>query len=454
MLIKISIENFRSFKDKVEFNMIAGDFPNHKDHLYKVDDSLSLLKGAAIYGANGAGKSNIVEALSYIRKIITRGTRDANEQIKTVKFKLDKDYLSKPTKFEIDFRSSNANYSYGLTVNENTIAEEWLYLLKPSLKHQMIFERSSSIVNGKTKNRLKFNPSNINSKKEEIKREIYEEELRHNQPFLYEGFNKNIKELIPAYNWFHKTLDILFPSSSYADLGNSLAGEDKFKPYINGVIKLSGVGISAITTETVPLETFLQGKEKLKQGLENSILKLNNSEVKAVEIKQGSHGGTYTLKKNAEGELVVTKLVTIHDSASGEGVEFDLSEESDGTQRLLNLIPMIVHAIEEGGVFVIDELDRSLHPVLIKEFIKTYFASNKPTANGQIIFTTHEDHLLDTNLLREDEIWFVEKDKSGASNMYSLSDFKPGYDEDVRCEYLTGKFGAIPFLGNLKDLNW
>ena len=130
-------------------------------------------------------------------------------------------------------------------------------------------------------------------------------------------------------------------------------------------------------------------------------------------------------------------------------VEFNLAEQSDGSKRILDLIPIINWLVAEDITIFIDEIDRSLHPKMAIEFIKfVMFQKTK----GQLIFTTHESHLLDLEIFRQDEIWFTEKNKEGSTKMYPLSDFKPRYDLDIQKGYFAGRFGAIPFLGNLNEL--
>ena len=149
--------------------------------------------------------------------------------------------------------------------------------------------------------------------------------------------------------------------------------------------------------------------------------------------------------------VLVEKVKTFNIGANGNLIDFEPEEQSDGTRRLLDLIPAIHYVSNKPAVFFIDEIDRSLHPTMVKELLR-YFMEHP--AKGQLIFTTHESNLLDLEIFRQDEIWLTEKNKLGATTIYSLSDFKPRYDLDIRKGYLAGRFGAIPFLGNLNDLNW
>ena len=149
---------------------------------------------------------------------------------------------------------------------------------------------------------------------------------------------------------------------------------------------------------------------------------------------------------------VVKKLYTIHAGDKGQEVKFELYEETEGTQRLLDFIPALYAVLFENSVVIIDEIDKSIHPHLSKSLVAKVMGDRR--TNGQLIFTTHESNLLDLDIFRQDEIWFAEKDKTGETHLYSMSEFKPRYDLDVRKGYLNGRFGAIAFLGNLVDLKW
>jgi len=154
-----------------------------------------------------------------------------------------------------------------------------------------------------------------------------------------------------------------------------------------------------------------------------------------------------------KGKNIVKKVVAEHINNSGKKVSFDLDEESDGTQRLLDFIPAFDGVLQGEVAFIIDEIDQSLHPALLKALVEKLMKDE--TTKGQLIFTTHESNLLDLDIFRQDEIWFAEKEKkSSSTQLYSLSDFKPRYDLDIRKGYLKGRFGAIPFLANLEELNW
>ena len=152
------------------------------------------------------------------------------------------------------------------------------------------------------------------------------------------------------------------------------------------------------------------------------------------------------------GKMVVKQVKTEHISKEGDSVMFDLAEESDGSRRLMDYRPALKDLLTEDVTYFIDEVERSIHPLLIKELIRKFSADSN--TKGQLICTTHESNLLDQEIFRQDEIWFVEKDRFGSTDLYSLCDFKEHNTKDIRKGYLSGRYGSIPFLANLKDLNW
>ena len=161
----------------------------------------------------------------------------------------------------------------------------------------------------------------------------------------------------------------------------------------------------------------------------------------------------YAIERKESGEIEVFKLAARHVSEKGKDVYFELDEESDGTNRLIDLIPALIDLTTSETVYVIDELDRSMHPILTRKIIE-FFLSNSKNIASQLIVTTHESNLLDLDLLQRDEIWFVEKNKKNSSELYSLLEFKPRKETNITKGYLQGRYGAIPFLSNPEDLNW
>jgi AAA15 family ATPase/GTPase len=173
---------------------------------------------------------------------------------------------------------------------------------------------------------------------------------------------------------------------------------------------------------------------------------------KTVTITSEGENQTYFIDMDKNGVLKYYKQKTVHHDDKGNEVIFEEDEESDGSIRLLDFIPMLIDLKHYDDVFLIDEIDRSLHPMLSQKLLECYFSILSDEKNTQLIFTTHESNLLDLKTIRADEVWFIEKDKEGASHLTSLAEYKPR--EDVRKGYLQGRYGAIPFFAPVKSLNW
>jgi len=266
--------------------------------------------------------------------------------------------------------------------------------------------------------------------------------------FLTTLENTKLNDISIALNWFNDTLTIITPSTKPLPLAYTLDKDKGFKNYVESLMKTFYVGIDSISINKVGLNEFfgqneLDTIEDLKQKLDkepdNSIVLINEDGNEIVAIK--------------DKDKYYVKLVELeHIGKNNKKAIFDLDEESDGTIRLLDFAPAFFQILNENKVIIVDEIERSIHPLLIKELIRKF--ANDDNTNGQLIFTTHESNLLDLSIFRQDEIWFAEKDLNGCTDLYVLSDFKEHNTTDIRKGYLTGRYGSIPFLGNLKDLNW
>ncbi len=445
MILRAFIENFKSIRERTEFNMLAGNYKRFPEHVSELKKDLKVLKNTAIYGGNAAGKTNFVLGLEVLKDLVTEGTEDIKEELPYFPNKLSKASVSANTKFEIDFFYDKVEYSYSITYNQEIIIEEWLYR-NTSIKPEKIFERKTN-ENSK-KSVLSLHKSLFTNKDEKIRLKIYEEELRHNQPFIFEGFNKKLKMIRDAYTWFDEKLKFIFVESKYSGLAHYISNYDWFKEKFVEIINAANLGIDHIEVKETPIDTFFgreQEQENVKKHLQKRITKN-----RGVEFGEG--GVSYCAYINNNDDAVVGKLTFFHKDIDGDLIEFEFDEESRGTQRLLDIIPTVIYAAKVDAIYVIDEIESSIHPLLIKSLLKLFFKANKDS-QSQIIFTTHESNLLDLDLFRQDEIWFFEKSKEKSTNIYSLSDFKVRHDLDVNRGYLDGKFGAIPFLKLFDKLN-
>lgn len=439
MLKRFTVENFSSYQDENSLDLTAGRTELHSNHVVSFK-KVKILKSAIIYGANASGKSNLIKAIDYAKTIINKNL----DEIDTYKkyFRLDDFSSKKPTSFEFEFELNGKFFSYGFSsiLHNKEIHEEWLFevgLNSPS----MIFERKKNIIKlGKI----------LKTKNIENRFKIYIDDMKNqsNQLFLSEIANKDlyieeVKLLNEVYHWFDKKLKIIYPNSQFT--GISLIGNDInlakiFKKHLYEF----DTGISDISSIEEDFEKVFKNDLEIKKDIENDFLKKETKNIiffdKVKEI-------ALTIYKNQKNELKVQKLGLIHNTRIDD--IFELKDESDGTKRLFDLIPLIGHFSKDSTI-IIDEFDRSLHPKLARKFLNLFYKIQD--LKSQLIVTTHESSLLDLDLLRRDEIWFAEKNNNGASNLFSLNQFKVRYDSKVEKAYLLGRYGAIPIFKTFDDI--
>jgi len=432
MLIRFRAKNFLSFKDEVEFSMIPGKTRQHTNHVLSGGESrhdIDLLRAGVIYGANASGKSNLVKAIGFARDLIVTGVK-ARQSIQVKPFKLDNACASLPSKFEFEFRYHLRNYLYGFEVNARQVQSEWLYELKKTTD-TLIFERRTS--DGEETS-VEFGVGlSLDGKKERDFLQLVVRGTRPNQLFLRESIDRNVKYFEEVYNWFADALVIIFPESRYFKLLEQAGETQDIVDYLDTF----GTGVCGYKLLPVSLESEIP-----REIVDDLNKNLKPGQITAILTRD--YGQRYQVTKNEQQELNAVKLMLTHKMPDcEETVLMETSEESDGTVRLLDLIPILT--IPEGvtRVFIVDELDRSLHPALCYELIERFM---KRPGNNQLIVTTHESNILTFDLLRRDEIWFVEKNLQGATAIYSLEEFNPRYDKDIQKGYLLGRFGAIPII--------
>lgn len=444
MLIRFNVENFLSFNEKTEFSLIANKERRLPSHIVK-GDGINILKSSVIYGANASGKSNLVKAIDFSRKVITKGIEKLNPV--NCHFRLKKDNLNKPSIFNYEIKSGDKYYSYGFAaqLNELKIIEEWLYEIGNN-KEKKIFER---VLNDLGKHEIEIGIQL--SQKAKKRFDVYKEDFQNSDSllFLSEMNRKSIDDFpevvgfIDVYNWFDKKLTVLKPDSKFAGL-NFIGDDNEMSKTFNSFLNVFQTGINNVTSEEIDLDSFDIPK-KIKEDLTKNIEK-----AKAIIFE--INGITYSLKKNESNEYKIKKIGLEHLTDEGNSIVFDIEDESDGTQRLFDFIPAIHELSKTDSIFIIDELDRSLHSKLTFGIFELFL---KLTENNesQLIATSHESLLLDLELLRRDEIWFVEKEKN-QSRLYSLDEFKVRNDKIVSKDYLLGRYGAIPIFKSFKNLQF
>lgn len=445
MLIRFFVENFLSFNDQVEFSMIPGKGRLLSHHVIrdKKRSGINSLKFAIIYGANASGKSNLIKAIDFAQYLILKGT-SAKDRIQVRHFRLDKKRYKEPSKFQFDIRYKEKMYSYGFTLDSNKIHNEWLYEIN-KFRERLLFERKTTKEN---KGNIKFGNIPFLEKKERKFLDFVWLGTRPNQLFLTESIQRNVKYFKDVYEWFDRKLTLIFPETMAAGTEFYFDQKSSSSKAFLKYLQLFDTGISGLTAKRHSLE---KNKTEIPQSVINSInegIKNKNDRF----LLTSPENKRYTVYRDEHDKLIALELIAKHKIInSDEKVNFDIQEESDGTQRLIDLLPALISSLDYDKVFLIDEFDRSLHPLLIKDYIKIFFGQSRGQ-KSQLIVTTHDSSLLNLKLLRKDEIWFIEKNQNGESKLYSLEEFKPRHDKDIQKSYLQGRLGAIPFIRDIKQI--
>ncbi|MDD2957567.1 MAG: ATP-binding protein [Lachnospiraceae bacterium] len=442
MLIRFAVENYNSFKEQQVFSMAAGKQTRHPSHCFTVKGK-RLLKSSFFFGANASGKSNFVRALDFMRRVtlMSSGAIRYDDRF----FRIDSVCKETPGVFQIDFIAEKTIFSYGFAINYLTheFSAEWLYRLDSSEKETCIFEREQGkqII---TDLRM--------DKKSELRFNIYCEDLKADELLLKEVGNKKIDadsdlhDYIVAYEWF-KNLIVVYPDSHAHNKNDFFLNPAYNTDSMADMLRAFDTGIEEITKgKQLAEKAFSFLPDEVKKDVLNDIEqtmrnKLQDGARCKIEI------GDYQFEISIEdGEIVAEKIMLDH----GNPAElFELSDESDGTKRLFDLIPLYELG-QKGKIIIVDELDRSLHSKLTEEYIRRFFEITKETS-CQLICTTHDLNLMDLRILRQDEIWFVERGKDHSSRIYSLSDYKQRFDKNILNDYLIGRYGAIPCF---QDNEW
>lgn len=447
MLIQLVVKNFLSFRDETVFRMTATNDTRHPDHVLNIESQkISLLRSAAIYGANGAGKTNLVTALAFMKRLLVNGVKPKTN-IGLRRFKLDDESERSPAKFEIEILKNGIRYSYGILLDDTRIHEEWLFSTKPDGgREARLFERVTSKDGTST---IEFGPQLKENGEDFLL--FLAKGTRPEQPFISEAESRNVKQIQPVLDWFRDTLSIIRTSTTYRPLAVRLGKDKNFADSLGKFLKAAGTGIEAVEANEEALD-FDKHFPGMPQALRDDLLTSLDGKANMIILGPEGPEDDFTAISGNRDNPKLLKLHTVHGGNKGERVSFRFAEESSGTKRLIHLFPALFALTQEGKVFVVDELDRSMHPLLSRLFFQTFLET--ASKSGQLIFTTHEECLLDLDLIRRDEIWFIEKDKTESSHCYPLTDFKIRPDVEIRKGYLNGRFGAIPFFGDIASLGW
>ncbi len=379
-------------------------------------DDRPVVPVAAIYGANASGKSNLLDGLALMQAaVLATGSLGIGRR---TFFRLDEDGAVRPSTFVIELVTEGVRYTYGFSVDDEGFREEWLYSY-PEKRRRVLFERSGGVFRfGSASSELK------------AKFAALEELIRGDVLLLDFCSRLELGPLMPVYRWFQQGLRIRLHEDRWSlRQVEGRVGEFLFKDERNGsrllsLLSAADVGITDVAAELI-------------------------------DEHEGSRVHGYATLRGAEKPARIRRRWRLMFQHGDAGAPFELNDESVGTRNWLELIPSVLDVLDGGQVLLVDEIDSSLHPMLTAKLVGLFQSEATNPHGAQLIFTTHDTSLLGTMLgdhvLDRDQVWFVDKNAEGASELYPLTDFKPRKDQNTERRYLAGGYGAVPVLGDFAE---
>lgn len=417
MLVEFTVKNYRSVKEEQIFSMVKAkgeELELTNSFMPEAPGSVSLLRSAAIYGPNAAGKSNIIRAMMEMESIVRNSASSSQEgdDISVTPFIFDEESSSAPTEFEMVFISEGVRYQFGFSATKSNIIEEWL-IAYPKGRAQRWYSRDFD--EDKNTSEYKFSDFLTGQKA------VWQNATRANALFLSTAVQLNSEQLKPVFNWFKETLRPANIGGWGPTFTASLCEKDTTKEKVLEFLKAADFNIHDIRID----------KEKFDpDSLPDDFPEFVREKI---------------IKEMKDRELIDIK--TVHKSENGDLIHLDFDEESDGTKKFFSFAGPWIDTLNKGYVLVIDELHDNLHPKMVRYLVDLFHSNKTNPNNAQLIFTTHETSILSQDVFRRDQIWFCEKDKQQATNLYPLTDFSPRKGrENIELGYLSGRYGALPFL--------
>ena len=438
MLYRIITGNYKSFAENTSFDLFPNPkretFPNHVCG----EGVTPVLKSTAIYGANGAGKSNLIKGMRFIQEFATTlNTGKDSQKLRNWylnnRFKLPVEDENKPISFVLEFENNSRAYLYCLEIDANGVKSESLLLSGVGKTNHIVFQRD--------RNGIVFKKAKV----VESVRKILERQISEN-PFgsvlatngiLHLTEDEHMKN---AFGWFMDKLEVIEISRDIPWLIDHFKDNADMMEFVGEIFTKVGLGIQNLYIKDETFDQWLKNASQEDSKVADIVTN------KGLSLSKMIDDVPMLTVTEEDGKRLVREFVFQQIGRNGSVCDMDVMSQSTGTLRLLTLIPAIYFAINNGKTVLIDEIDNGIHPMLIKNLVK-FFGESK--SNGQLIYTTHETSLLNQQeLLRPDEVWFVEK-VDGCTKMYSLNDFKIHKTISIENGYLDGRFGAIPFIGTL-----
>lgn len=429
MIIQFNFSNYKTFKDRTTLSMVASNYDkdtNEDDNIISLEkQGLRLLKSSVIFGANASGKSKFIDAITFFRQFIIDSSKESQEgeKIDVEPFRLNINTQIGVSEFEMTFIVKNVIYRYGFEVNRKEVSAEWLFA-RPAKREIELFYRTGQSFEFDTKRLSKANPI------------VAEGLVRHNSLMLSVLAQFNDNTAIELLNYFRE-INCISGLQEQGYKNNSIVKvkeDEKKRRQIVDFIKSADLGIQDLRYEDL-YDKLNDNHRQVIDNLKKTVRDFDPHALSAIR----------------------TKHTVYNDENKPDGsVEFFMgNEESNGTQKYFYFAGLILDALENGMVLVVDELDSKLHPNLVSKIVSLFNSKITNPKNAQLIFNTHDTNLLSSGVFRRDQIWFIEKDAYGASNLYSLADFKTDLvrkNEPFEDNYIRGKYGATPFLSEFDNI--
>ena len=420
MIINFKFKNYMSFADECDFNMLANKDKSHEDELIIIGKE-RLSKARMIYGANASGKSSFMKAMFFMSAFVANSNTLLEKMpIQVTPFKFCDDCFNKPTEFAITFIKDGIKYSYQFSCTRERVIDERLdiyYTAKPT----MIFNRTNT-------SNYEFN------KDSKLLNELKARNLE-NKLFLVTSASWNYEKTKPVVDYLLNTIMVAVNVDSLwkINLDKIYANNeiDEYKAFCLKILNNADISISDFKVDSKKIKDVGKDVEWFKEFLR---IATKGNEEAAASVENSN----------------VYDFVTCHDGINGKRSDrysLNLTEESFGTVQMFKYSTLLYYVFKEGKVLLIDEIDKSLHPLMVEYLVKMFFDKNINTGNAQLIANTHDTNLLNLDIFRRDDIWFTERNyESGITEMYSLADFSPRKSENIEKAYLLGRYGAIPFI--------
>ncbi|WP_188239395.1 AAA family ATPase [Stenotrophomonas maltophilia] len=419
MLVEFSVENFRSIRERLTFSLVAAKGDERRDsHVIPspAPATPDLLRSAVIYGANAAGKSNLMKAIKVLDLVVTdtKAVGNPNSLVGHYQpFLGDSDSRNRPTQFNVTFVDNSVRFDYWIAFDAERIVGESLYAF-PEGRAQRWFERSCDDDG----DAMVYGGALRGPKKS------WELAAEPNVSFLATAKRMKSEQLSPIYNWFRKELRYLLNAGKLRETytADSSAGSEVRKSNVMEVVAKADLGIADFGVSKVPMD--INVPEPFGEKFRSMIQEALGEDVPEVD-----------------------EVRIVHRSETGHEMILSLDEESSGTGKLFALAGPWIDTLEHGYTLLIDELDTHLHPMMLNFMLETFNNKNTNPKGAQLVFTTHNTAPL--SKVRRDQVWFAEKTASLSTQLTPLSDFSPRKLENIERGYLDGRYGGVPFLGYL-----